>query len=58
MARDRLGFSDSRKFDGQGRPLKDVVSQPASEAYRKNWDRIFGDKHRRERKQKTEVQGG
>lgn len=43
MARDRAGFEQGRKRDGEGRPLK-LQTPPASETYRDNWDRIFGRK--------------
>lgn len=41
MAKDMFGFEAGRKRDKQGRPLK-LQTPPASEAYRENWDRIFG----------------
>ncbi len=40
MARDKLGFEQDRRRDKQGRPLK-IASQPASEEYRRNWERVF-----------------
>jgi hypothetical protein len=40
MARDKFGFLTDRKFDSQGRPLK-LMSQPSSDAYRNNFDRVF-----------------
>jgi hypothetical protein len=45
MARDRGGFEQGRRRDEQGRPLK-LQTPPPSEAYRKNWDRIFGKEKR------------
>lgn len=43
MARDYGGFTQGRKKDSQGRPLK-IMNQPLSEHGRKEWDRIFGKK--------------
>lgn len=46
MAKDFGGFQTGRRRDAQGRPLK-LISQPASDAYRENWERMFGGKKRK-----------
>ena len=43
MARDYGGFEQGMKRDSLGRPIK-LKTPPASEAYRENWDRVFGKK--------------
>ena len=43
MAKDYLGFEAGRKRDAKGRPLK-LQTPPPNDAYRENWDRMFGKK--------------
>jgi hypothetical protein len=42
--RDKMNQTNQEWIQDKGRKPKEIVTKPSSQAYRDNWDRVFGSK--------------